>query len=339
LACKVNNRMQTRTQIVVFVLLLVAASVSAQQPSVAGDSTAHQTIRITGDPAIAALLDRWEGQYRIGHPNVSFENRLTGPASAMAGLYTNVADLAFAGHELLTSESMGFEWIFHYKALPIEVTSGSLDGPSFAPGFFVNAANPLSKLTFAEADALLSCKDSGKTVPTWGDLGLKEEWANAPVHVYSYDPESEVGVFIRRKILANSYKWNCAMKTFGGITGADSAGEPSKQIMQALGEDRYGIGIASSRYAGADVKAIPLAKSDSGPAVTLSAQSITDGQYPLTRPFFVYLNRMPGKSAGDAVSSFLRFVLSREGQQEVVSSGSYLPLSETVARKQLGKLD
>jgi phosphate transport system substrate-binding protein len=71
----------------------------------------------------------------------------------------------------------------------------------------------------------------------------------------------------------------------------------------------------------------------------LSTQSIIDRQYPLARPFFVYLNRTPGKPASDAVSSFLRFVLSREGQQEVISSGSYLPLSESVSHEQLRKLD
>jgi phosphate transport system substrate-binding protein len=299
----------------------------------------HQTIRVTGDPAIASLLDLWENQFRIQHPNVSFENRLTGSASAMAGLYTKTADLAFAGHELLTSESMAFEWIFHYKAFPIEVTSGSLNGPSFAPGFFVNAANPLSTVTLAQANALLSCDPPEKTVPTWGDLGLKGEWANKPIHVYSYEPDSEVGVFIRRKILKNSYKWSCEMKTFGGVAGETSTGDAGRQIMLALREDRYGIGIASSHYANGEVKSLSLARSNPDPAIALSAQTIVDRQYPLTRPFIVYLNRAPRNAADDTVFAFLRFALSKEGQRQVVSSGTYLPLSEAVAREQLKKLD
>ena len=321
-----------RTRLAAIACLIASAGATAQQ---AQPHTNLQTIRVSGDPAIAPLLESWENQFRLRYPNVSFQNRLSGPASAMAGLYTKTADLAFAGHELLTSESMAFEWIFHYKALPIEVTSGSLDGPSFAPGFFVNARNPLAKLTLAKANALLGCKDGA--VPNWSALGLNNEWANRPIHVYSYDPESEVGIFLRRKILKNSYKWNCEMKTFEPAKG-NSAGEADRRIMQALRADPYGVGIANSRYATEEVKALSLASYDSGPGVTLSAQSIVQREYPLTRPFFVYIDRAPGKAPEELVSRFLQFVLSAEGQQ-LVNSSAYLPLNESVAREQRRKLE
>lgn len=325
-------------QLVVFGWFLLCCATWAQQPSASGPGTLHRTIRITGDPAIAVLLNRWEDQFRIQYPNVSFENRLTGPASAMAGLYTRVADLAFAGHELLTSESMAFEWIFHYKALPIEVTSGSLDGPSFAPAFLVNGRNPLSTLTIAQANALLSCEHPNKTTLTWGDLGLKDEWENQPVHVYSYEPESEVGVFIRRKILKNSYKWSCEMKTFGE-TKPESVDDGSRQTLDALRADRYGIAVSKADYSGDDLKALSLAASDSSLPIAPSTQSVIDRTYPLARPFFLYINREPGKPTDEVVPSFLRFILSKEGQQEVVSFSKYLPLSEPIVREQLRKLD
>ena len=255
----------------------------------------------------------------------------------MAGLYTGVADVALAGHEILTSESMGFEWIFHYKALPIEVTSGSLDGPNFAPGFLVNAANPLSMLTLEQAKTLLGCKDSRD--PSWGDLGLQGDWATKPIHLYSYDPESEVGIFLRRRILKNSYKWSCEMKTFGQEGGVNSAEDASSQIVRAVQVDRYGIGIANFRYVIGDVKPVSLAKSESGPAVALTAQNIIDEQYPLARPFFAYINRDPKKPADATVAAFLQFVLSNEGQLQVESSGTYLRLSEAVAQEQRRKID
>ena len=335
LACGLDNRIVART-LILFVFLLAAVA-AAQQPSPPRESNAQKTMRITGDPAIAPLLERWETQFRSKHPNVTFENRLTGPASAMAGLYTGVADIAFAGHELLTSESMAFEWIFHYQALPIEVASGGLDGPSFAPGFFVNAANPLSTLTLEQAKTLLGCKDSGDR--SWGELGLQGEWANKPIHVYGYDPESEVGIFLRRKILNNSYKWSCEMKTFGQEGGGNSAEDASSQIVRAVQADRYGIGIASLPYVVGDVRPVSLSKSESGTAVALTAQNIIDGQYPLARPFFAYINRDPKKPADASVAAFLQFVLSNEGQRQVESSGSYLPLNEAVAQEQRRKLD
>ena len=299
-----------------------------------------RTIRVTGDPAIAKLLTAWEQQFRAEHPEVTFANRLTGPASSMAGLYTGTADLALAGHELLTSESMAFEWIFHYKALAIEVSSGSVDGPNFAPAFFVNASNPLSALTLAQADSVLGCEHRLRSsiAQTWGDLGVTGEWADKPIHVYGFNPESEIGVFIRRKALNNNYKWNCEMKTFGGLAHGD-VNNASKDILEALRADRYGLAISNVRYASDDMKMLPLARADKRQAVALSAESVVTGQYPLARPFLVYVNRKPGEPADEAVSAFLRFVLSREGQRQAADSGTFLPLSDAVAHEQAGKLE
>ena len=334
-------KMRTRKHIVALAWLFLCVGAWAQQATVEPHpkpQSPARTIRVTGDPVIAKLLTAWEQQFRAEHPDVTFANRLTGPASSMAGLYTGTADLAFAGHELLTSESMAFEWIFHYKALPIEVSSGSLDGPSFAPAFFVAASNPLSALTLAQAESVLGCERPGKLVRAWGDLGLTGEWADKPIHVYGFNPESEIGVFIRRKVLNNNYKWNCEVKTFGGLTHRD-VDSASKEILQALRADRYGLAISNARYASSDLKMIPLARADESQPVALSRENIVAGQYPLTRPFFVYVNRKPGTPADEAVSAFLRFVLSREGQRQAADSGTFLPLSDAVAHEQAGKLE
>lgn len=335
--------MRTRKHFIALAWLFLCTGTWAQQATVRSDSTPKslvRTIRVTGDPAIANLLSAWEQQFRREHPDVAFANRLTGPASSMAGLYTGTADLAFAGHELLTSESMAFEWIFHYKALPIEVSSGSLDGSNFAPVFFVTATNPLSSLTLVQAGSVLGCEHRahGKVVRTWGDLGLAGEWADKPIHIYGFNPESETGVFIRRKLLNNNYKWNCEIKTFGGLMHGD-ADSASKEILQVLRADPYGLAISNVRYTSNDLKTIPLARDDESQPVSLSAKNIVTGEYPLARPFFVYVNRNPDKPADQAVSAFLRLVLSKEGQQQVADSGTFLPLNEAAAHEQAGKLE
>jgi len=42
--------------------------------------------------------------------------------------------------------------------------------------------------------------------------------------------------------------------------------------------------------------------------------------------------------ASPAVNEFLRFVLSRQGQEAVVREGNYLPLPAEVAKEELRKL-
>jgi phosphate transport system substrate-binding protein len=54
---------------------------------------------------------------------------------------------------------------------------------------------------------------------------------------------------------------------------------------------------------------------------------------------YYYAVREPGKTLDPLVKEFLRYVLSREGQEAVQRDGKYLPLTAAVAREQLRKLE
>jgi phosphate transport system substrate-binding protein len=70
-----------------------------------------------------------------------------------------------------------------------------------------------------------------------------------------------------------------------------------------------------------------------------SRDSFQDRSYPLTRSIYIFINRAPGKPLDSKVREFLRYALSREGQQIVAKNGSYLPLPGNVAAEQLEKLE
>ncbi len=53
----------------------------------------------------------------------------------------------------------------------------------------------------------------------------------------------------------------------------------------------------------------------------------------------IYLDREPGKPIDPKVREFLRYILSREGQDAVQRNAKYLPLPAHVVRAQLKKLD
>lgn len=48
-----------------------------------------------------------------------------------------------------------------------------------------------------------------------------------------------------------------------------------------------------------------------------------DGSYPLTRTLYLYINKKPSERLSPALSEFLRFVNSRQGQEIVVKAGVY----------------
>ena len=93
-----------------------------------------------------------------------------------------------------------------------------------------------------------------------------------------------------------------------------------------VAQDRYGIGYSGLAYLDAEVKLLALGKTKAGPFVPPSYEAVARAEYPLSRLIFLNLNRAPGKPLPPALSEFLRFIVSREGQQLVRDQGLYMPL-------------
>ena len=61
--------------------------------------------------------------------------------------------------------------------------------------------------------------------------------------------------------------------------------------------------------------------------------------YPMYADVFFFLDRDPVRPVDPKLKEFLRFILSREGQELVMKDGKYLPLTAEVVRDQLKKLE
>jgi phosphate transport system substrate-binding protein len=293
---------------------------------------------------MAGLMARWETAFRHVHPDIRFEDKLYGPASAMAGIYTGVADLSLMGHELQTDESMAFEWVNQYKALGVEVATAGLDQHSNGAAIvvFVHRDNPIQHLSLSQLDAIFGSehKRGTRNIRKWGDLGLTGDWAQQIIHPYGYENQTEGGAFFRQRVLENSYKWTCDLEEFGN--GRQDNGkiiDAAPKILAALAKDRYGIAFAKMRYRSESVKPVALGESDSGPYFAPTPANVASRTYPLTRSVMVYLNRPPDGSVRDVVKTFLEYVLSPAGQREVTRDGGYFRLPAEIARAQLQKLE
>jgi phosphate transport system substrate-binding protein len=84
---------------------------------------------------------------------------------------------------------------------------------------------------------------------------------------------------------------------------------------------------------------LPVAAKDGGPYIPYTLDTLQNRTYPLYDRIFAYTDREQGKPMNPAVLEFLRFVLSQEGQAEVMRDGKYLPLNADVANAQLKKLE
>jgi phosphate transport system substrate-binding protein len=68
------------------------------------------------------------------------------------------------------------------------------------------------------------------------------------------------------------------------------------------------------------------------PYVEPSQESVTRGNYPLSRRLYLYVNRAPNEPFPPVTLEFLKFINSRRGQAMVAVTGSYPLSTAQVAR-------
>jgi phosphate transport system substrate-binding protein len=343
----------------VFVALTILAGASesccfAQDPSTLPSYKPEQTLtpailRAYGSDDMGPLMKAWEEGFRKSQANIEFTETLKGSHTTMAGLYQGIADLGLSGREAWPLETYGLFRKTHHFATEITVASGSYNVPSktFALAIFVNKDNPLSKLTVKQLDGIFGKERNGgwetnlnwstalargpqENIRTWGQLGVTGEWADKPIHVYGF-PVFQPGLtyFFERTVFNGGDIWNPGLRELN----------TSAEIIDAVSKDPYGIGYTGICYETPAVKAVSLAARDSTQYFAPTRENVLKRQYPLTRSIYIYIDKTPGKPLDPKVKEFLRYVLSKEGQEDVLRGGIYLPLTEQAVQEQLKKLD
>ena len=320
-------------------------------------------VRIYGTP-LESLVGQWAFGFRAKQGHVRLKAYLINTSQAFAGLLTGQADVGLMGHRTWHASLMGFHQAFGYDPLEIRFATGSYDDPEGStPGlmFIVHKTNPLSGLTLQQIDGIFGAQRTGGwngtkwstaaargpegNIRTWGQLGLTGEWADKPIHVHGSDVTlSNWADLIEREAFMGGKKWNPALiegpRADIGLKAHRKTRD--QEIIEGVQNDPLAIGFMFQRVinsTGSDVRVLPLAAKAGGPYVTPSPQTFFDGSYPMHNGAYLYLNRVPGKSLSTRDKEFVRFVLSREGQQIVADSRIFIPLSPAQAEAELKKLD
>ena len=323
--------------------------VAAQFPAYVPHQMVSGTIRVSGhastsNPWMRQLLMAWEKDFQRFQPGVKLEYRMYGTSSAIPALFNGTADVAILGEEIDPAAVRTFERVKHYAPLGVNLFTGSVDirNMDYAQMFFVNKNNPLAKLSLAELDGIFGeeHRRGGTNIRTWGQLGLTGEWADKPITPYGWQIDDSFGIFLQQYLMEGSHRWNCDLREYVHITRPDKTiYDHGQQILDALAKDRYGIAVSNIRYAGPNVKALAIGVTPAGPFYEVSKHTLIDQTYPLSRLIPAVVDREPGMPVDPKVKEFLRYLLSREGQEVVVRDGRYLPLSPVAAEKEMRKLD
>ena len=315
------------------------------------------TIRSWGHGFLRPMMKLWEEGFQKYHPGVRFDDKLVTSAAAIAGLYTQRADLGVLAREITPPEVAAYEKMARQKLTPITVLTGSYGNQDkiMALGIFVNGDNPLSRLTFAQLDAIWGAqhkRGAKENIRTWGQLGLVGEWRAQAIHPYSGLAFEAPAYFFSKTVMKGSVLWNDALQqcenvedeipSFGNekITPVITRYTDAYQkVVDAVGADRQAIGLAGAGYRNPRAKLVALAVEDGGPYVEATQENVANLSYPLARPVRFYINQGASLPADPATLEFLRYILSREGQQLVAREGDFLPLPAAVAAAERRKLE
>jgi phosphate transport system substrate-binding protein len=227
--------------------------------------------------------------------------------------------------EMKNEEIDKFEKKFGYKPTKVAVAIDTL-------AVFVNKGNPIKSLTMQQVDAIFSKTRKGghaKDIKTWGDLGLTGDAATRTLSLYGRNSASGTyGYFKEHALFKGDFK----------DTVKEQPG--SSSVVQSIGSDRFAIGYSGIGYTTSGVRALPLAdeKKNGGAAFAATYENALSGKYPLSRYLYVYVNKHPKKPLDPLTREFLKFALSREGQEIVVKDG-FLPLTAKMEADELAKLN
>lgn len=276
------------------------------------------TLNSVGSDSLNNLMTYWVEAFKKEYPGVKVQVEGKGSGTAPPALIEGTSQLGPMSRDMKADEIDLFKKKYGCAPERVAVAIDTL-------GVFVNKNNKIKALSLKELDGIFSrTRKSGATeIRTWGDLGLKGEWAGRPISLYGRNSASGTYGYFKEHALAK-----------GDFKDTVKEQPGSSAVVQGVGADRFAIGYSGIGYKTSEVRAVPLSK-DGKNAFEASYENALNGKYPLARNLYIYYN--PSRGLDPLVREFLSFVLSRKGQEIVVKDG-YYPLPRKMVEEQMHKL-
>ncbi len=166
----------------------------------------------------------------------------------------------------------------------------------------------------------------GKPVTTWGRPRPDRRLGGKPISLYGRNSASGTyGFFKEHALCKGDYK----------DTVKEQPGSAS--VVQGITEDQFAIGYSGIGYKTSGVKTLKLAQ-EARRVLRYRRPDRAVGQVPaVALPLHLHQRGAQQAARSPLVREFVKYVLSKEGQEVVVKDG-FLPVSAKTAQEQAGKL-
>lgn len=276
-----------------------------------------------GSDTMNNLMTYWAEGFNKVYPNVKIQIEGKGSTTAPPALISGTAQIGPMSRAMKPTEIDAFEKKYGYKPTAIRTALDAL-------AVYVNKDNPLKGLSMPQIDAIFSKTRKGRykeDIKTWGQLGLTGEWATRPISLYGRNSASGTyGYFKEHALYKGDFK----------DTVKEQPGSAS--VIQGVAEDRYAIGYSGIGYKTSGVCAVSLSFKEGEPYKEAEMKNVMNGSYPLARFLYIYINKRPGQPLDPLVKEFVKFIMSKEGQEVVIKDG-FLPVPASVVEEELKKIE
>jgi phosphate transport system substrate-binding protein len=297
---------------------VAAVTVDPKIPAYTPTSGITGNLNSVGSDTLNNLMTFWAEGFKKLYPNVNLQIEGKGSGTAPTALIEGASQLGPMSREMKSSEIDAFEKKFGYKPTAFKVSIDAL-------AVFVHKDNPIKGLTLQQLDGIFSStlKRGGKNIAAWGDVGLTGDWAAKPISLFGRNSASGTYGFFKEHMLKNGDYKNTVKEQAG-----------SSAVVQGVATDPTAVGYSGIGYVTSGVRALPLGEKAEA-FMEPTYENCLNGKYPISRFLFVYVNKKPGAPLDPLVAEFLKFVLSKDGQEIVVKDG-FFPLPPPVVEEGLG---
>jgi len=297
-------------------------SVDPKTPAYKKVSGVSGNLDSIGSDTLNNLMTYWAEGFRKEYPNVRIQIEGKGSSTAPPALISGTAQLGPMSRAMKAEEIDAFTKKYGYAPTQISVALDSL-------AVYVHKDNPIKEMSLQEVDAIFSKTRKGglaADITNWGQMGLTGAWQQAPISIYGRNSASGTyGYFKEHALFKGDYK----------DTVKEQPGSAS--VVMGITEDKNGIGYSGIGYKTSGVKTVALSNKKGEKSHEASFENVMNGSYPLSRTLYIYVAKAPNKPLPTEITEFLKYVLSKSGQEIVVKDG-FLPLPAKVIEKEMAKL-
>lgn len=257
--------------------------------------TEKKQLTVKGSDTMVQLAQAWAQDFMKAHADVDVQVTGGGSNTGIAALINKTTEIANASRPMKDEEKASAK----EKGVDVKEFIVAQDALSI----IVNVSNPVKDLTLAQLKDIYTGK-----VTNWKEVGGPDK------KIIANGRESSSGtfVFFQEHVLNKEPFATAVLQS-----------PSTNQIVDNVSQDEGGIGYVGLGYVNDKVRAVPVKKDATSPAVHGEVKTVLDNSYSLSRPLFEYT---AGEPTGTA-KTWIDWIMSPDGQAIVEKLG-FVPVKK-----------